>query len=156
MCNSLVKILEEDMETLQIVRKSDLARNTRQIIRDVLRGRMAVVENHGQAEVAIVDIVDYRIQRAFINYHVEKPSLSEQDNLSEQEFRQFSDEQELFNRVLAYYLAGIISLARAAELLELTYFDFRTRLLNLGIPLGIGARTMEELESEVDLIKGLK
>lgn len=144
------------METLQRVRKSDLARNTRQIIREVLRGRTAVVENHGQAEVAIVDIVDYRIQRAFIHYHVEKPSLDEQDDFSEQEFRHSSDEQELFNRVLAYYLAGIFSLARAAELLELSYFDLRTRLFNLGIPLSLGAQTMEELESEVDLIKGLK
>lgn len=144
------------METLQIVRKSDLARNTRQIIRDVLRGRTAVVENHGQAEVAIVDIIDYRIQRAFIHYHVDKPSLSEQDDLSEQEFGNCTDEQELSNRVMAYYLAGIISLARAAELLELTYFDLRTRLLNLGIPLSLGAQTIEELESEVDLIKGLK
>ncbi len=144
------------METLQIVRKSDLARNTRQIIRDVLRGRTAVVENHGQAEVAIVDIIDYRIQRAFIHYHVDKPSLSEQDDLSEQEFGNCTDEQELCNRVVAYYLAGIISLARAAELLELTYFDLRTRLLNLGIPLSLGAQTIEELESEVDLIKGLK
>lgn len=149
-------MLEEEMETLQIVRKSDLARNTRQIIRDVLRGRTAVVENHGQAEVAIVDIVDYRIQRAFIHYHVDKPSLSEQDDLSEQEFGNCTDEQELCNRVMAYYLAGIISLARAAELLELTYFDLRTRLLNLGIPLSLGAQTIEELESEVYLIKGLK
>jgi predicted HTH domain antitoxin len=149
-------MLEEEMETLQIVRKSDLARNTRQIIRDVLRGRTAVVENHGQAEVAIVDIIDYRIQRAFIHYHVDKPSLSEQDDLSEQEFGNCTDEQELCNRVVAYYLAGIISLARAAELLELTYFDLRTRLLNLGIPLSLGAQTIEELESEVDLIKGLK
>ena len=149
-------MLEEEMETLQIVRKSDLARNTRQIIRDVLRGRTAVVENHGQAEVAIVDIIDYRIQRAFIHYHVDKPSLSEQDDLSEQEFGNCTDEQELCNRVIAYYLAGIISLARAAELLELTYFDLRTRLLNLGIPLSLGAQTIEELESEVYLIKGLK
>jgi predicted HTH domain antitoxin len=149
-------MLEEEMETLQIVRKSDLARNTRQIIRDVLRGRTAVVENHGQAEVAIVDIIDYRIQRAFIHYHVDKPSLSEQDDLSEQEFGNCTDEQELCNRVMAYYLAGIISLALAAELLELTYFDLRTRLLNLGIPLSLGAQTIEELESEVDLIKGLK
>lgn len=143
------------METLLKVRKSDLARNTRQIIRDVLRGRTAVVENHGQAEVAIMDIVDYRIQRAFIHYHVEKPSLSDLDDSSDQAFRNSADEQDLVNRVLAYYLAGIISLARAAELLDLTFFDLRTRLLNLGIPLGLGPQTIEELESEVDLIKGL-
>lgn len=144
------------METLHKVRKSDLARNTRQIIRDVLRGRTAVVENHGQAEVAIVDIIDYRLQRAFIYYHVEKPSLSELDDLSGQEFRHFSDEQELFNRVLAYFLAGIISLARAAELLELTFLDLRTRLLNLGIPLSLGTQTLDELGSEVNIIERLK
>ena len=52
------------MEIIQHVRKTDLARNTRQIIRKVQRGQTILIENHGQAEVAILDIVDYYILRA--------------------------------------------------------------------------------------------
>ena len=53
------------MEYLQRVRKTDLARNTRQVIRNVQRGQTVLVESHGQAEAAIMDILDYRILRSF-------------------------------------------------------------------------------------------
>lgn len=51
------------------VRKTDLARNTSQIIRNVLRGQPTVIENHGQPEVAIVDVIDYLILRALAHFH---------------------------------------------------------------------------------------
>ena len=56
------------MEIIPHVRKTDLARNTRQIIRKVQRGQTILIENHGQAEVAILDIVDYYILRALAAY----------------------------------------------------------------------------------------
>ena len=46
------------MKSVRRIRKTDLARNTRQVINAVLRGQTAVVESHGQPEVAIMDIVD--------------------------------------------------------------------------------------------------
>jgi predicted HTH domain antitoxin len=137
------------MESIQYVRKTDLARNTRRVIRDVQRGQTAVVESHGQPEVAIMDIVDYRIQRAFIYYYTQDPAVSGDDDVSDQAFASISDEQERYNRVLAYYLAELISLGRAAELLELPPFDLRLRFSRLGIPLRLGPRSMEELEEEV-------
>lgn len=136
------------METLQYVRKTDLARNTRQIIREVLRGKTAVIESHGQAEVAIMDIIDYRIQRAFINYYAQEHAISEKDDVSSQAFAGVKDEQELYDRVMAYYLAEMISLSRAAELLGLPVLDLRMRFVRLSIPLRMGAASLEEVEED--------
>ena len=49
------------MDYVQRVPKTELARNTRQVIRDAQRGYTVLVESHGQAEAAILDIFDYRI-----------------------------------------------------------------------------------------------
>lgn len=43
---------EGDVEIVQRVRKTDLARNTHQVIRAVQRGQTAVIENHGEPEAA--------------------------------------------------------------------------------------------------------
>ena len=51
------------------VRKTDLARKTSQVIRNVLRGQPTLIENHGQPEVAIVDVIDYLILRALAHFH---------------------------------------------------------------------------------------
>ena len=64
------------MEYLQRVRKTDLARNTRQVIRNVQRGQTVLVESHWQAEAAIMDILDYRILRAFMAYHTRPPKVN--------------------------------------------------------------------------------
>ena len=137
------------MEMLQRVRKTDLARNTSQVIRDVLRGQAAVVESHGQPEVAIIDIIDYQIQRAFIHYYAQEPALKENVTMTYQATATVADEQERYNRSLAQYLAGLISLSRAAELLELPVQDLRMRFVRLGIPLRQGVETLQELEEDV-------
>jgi predicted HTH domain antitoxin len=137
------------MEMLQTIRKTDLARNTSQVIRNVLRGQTAVVESHGQPEVAIVDIIDYQIQRAALNYYAQQPAVSEADDFSDRAFTAIRDDQERFNQVIAYYLAELISLGRMAELLGLPAFDLRLRFVRLGIPLRLGPRTIEEAQEEI-------
>jgi len=137
------------MEIIQYVRKTDLARNTSQVIRDVLRGQTAVVENHGQAEVAIIDIIDYRIQRACIHYYALEKEISEAQEVSYQTALEEIDEQERYNRALALYLAELASLSRAAEQLNLPPLDLRMRLLRLGIPLRMGVETEQELAEDV-------
>jgi hypothetical protein len=42
------------------------------------------------------------------------------------------DEQERYNRALGQYLAGLASLSRTAELLELPVLDLRMRFVRLG------------------------
>ena len=107
------------MQSIKRVRKTDLARSTRQVINNVLRGQTAVVESHGQPEVAIMDIVDYRIIRAVLRYYAQQPEIDVEEGLADQQVTSTSDPQERFNLILAHYLAGAISLGRAAELLEL-------------------------------------
>ncbi len=123
------------MQSMQRVRKTDLARNTRQVINDVLRGQTAVIESHGEPEVAIMDIIDYRITRAVMRYYSQQPDIDTEAGLSEERAANVPDLQDRFNLVLAHYLAGAVSLGRVAELLGLPWLDLRTRFLRLDVPL---------------------
>ena len=137
------------MEYLQRVRKTDLARNTRQVIRNVQRGQTVLVESHGQAEAAIMDILDYRILRAFLAYHTRPPKV-ESKGLDAENLSGLDDPQQICDLVLAHYLAGAISLGRAAELLELPAFDLQARFQRLDVPLNLGAKDEQAALDEVN------
>ena len=139
------------MVTIQRVRKTDLARSTRQVINNVLRGQKAVVESYGQPEVAIMDIVDYRITRAVMRYYDQRSTIDVEDGLSDGQVTSTSDPQERFNLVLAHYLAGAISLGRAAELLELPWLDLRTRFQRLDVPLRVAPTKLQEARLDVEV-----
>jgi predicted HTH domain antitoxin len=141
------------MELLQRVRKTDLARNTRKIIRDVLRGNTAIVESHGLPEVAIVDVIDYYLQSAALHYFTQSPKINIQEGLPDETIAKMDNEQERYNLVLAHYLGEAISLGRAAELLNLPWVDLRMRLARLDIPLFLGPRDIEELRAEIKAIE---
>ncbi|MEI6290461.1 MAG: hypothetical protein WCP19_08520 [Chloroflexota bacterium] len=134
------------MEYLR-VRKTDLARNTSQIIRSVLRGQTAVVENHGQPEVAIVDVIDYLILRAVTFYHSGVPSPLDPDGPTDKEFKKLSL-QARYNRAMDYYLAEACSTGRMAELLQIPWLELRERFNRLGVPLFLGPRTIQEGREE--------
>ena len=139
------------MRSIQRVRKTDLARSTRQVINNVLRGQTAVVESHGQPEVAIMDIVDFRITRAVMRYYRQKPMIDLDEGLADQQVAGTPDPQGRFNLVLAHYLACAISLGRAAELLELPWLDLRTRFLRLDVPLRVAPTDLREAGSDVEV-----
>jgi predicted HTH domain antitoxin len=139
------------MEPVRRIRKTDLARNTRQVINAVLRGQTAVVENHGQPEVAILDIVDYRIIRAAMHYYAQMPEIDVQAGLSDEKVAVISDPQDLFNLVLAHYLAGAISLGRTAELLDVSWLELRTRFLRLDVPLRTAPANLDEARRDVQV-----
>ena len=139
------------MRPIKRVRKTDLARSTRQVINNVLRGQTAVVESHGQPEVAIVDIVDYRITRAVMRYYAQQPEIDVEEGLADQQVTSTSDPQERFNLILAHYLAGAISLGRAAELLELPWVDLRTRFQRLDVPLRVAPSDLQEARLDVEV-----
>jgi len=139
------------MQSMKRVRKTDLARSTRQVINNVLRGQTAVVESHGQPEVAIMDIVDYRITRAVMRYHAQQPEIDVEEGLADQQVTSTSDPQERFNLILAHYLAGAISLGRAAELLELPWVDLRTRFQRLDVPLRVAPSELQEARLDVEV-----
>jgi prevent-host-death family protein len=133
------------------VRKTDLARNTSQIIRNVLRGQPAVVESHGQPEVAIVDVADYLILRAVARYHENPPSIHP-DGLTDDEANQLTDPQEHYNVVIAHYLAGAISTGRTAELLDIPWIELRERFRRLDVPIHLGANSVDEVRQEFDTL----
>jgi predicted HTH domain antitoxin len=131
--------------------KTELARDTRQVINSVLRGQPAVVESYGQPEVAIIDLVDYYIVRAVMRYYAHQPEIDTEAGLPAQEVEATSDSQERFDLVLAHYLAGAISLGRAAELLDLSWLDLRTRCVRLNVPLRVGPTDLDEVRADVEV-----
>ncbi len=131
------------------VRKTELARNTSKIIRNVLRGQPTVIENHGQAEVIVVDVLDYLILRALAHYYAGNlPALDPEGPRSE-EFAGMSA-QERYNRAMQYYLSRQCSTGRMAELLEIPWVDMRERFNRLGVPLFLGPETIEEAREEAE------
>jgi|SRR3972149_1026044 len=143
-------------EMIYRVRKTDLARNTRKVISAVQRGRTALIESHGQPEVAIIDIVDYHIVRAVMRYHAQQPEMDVEAGLSEQEVETLSEPQDRYNLVLAHYLAGSISLSRAAELLSLTWLDLRSRFQRLDVPVRTAPADESEAKADVEVARTWK
>ena len=136
----------------QRISKTDLARSTHQVIREAQRGYTVLVENHGQPEVAIVDIVDFQLQRAAIHYF-SFPKEYEQDiEISEAIVDALPTDQDRFNFVIGHYLAMYISIGRSAELLGMSPPELQVRLGRSGVPLRMGPESQEELDNEVKII----
>ena len=136
------------METFQYIRKTDLARQTRKVIRDAQRGMTVVVENHGQAEVAIIDILDYRITRAVMRFYAEPVALEAGAGLADESVADM-DPLKKAEITMTYYLTGAISLGRAAEVLDVPWLDLRTRFLRLNVPLRQGPADPAEAREEI-------
>lgn len=134
------------------VRKTDLARKTSQVIRNVLRGQPTLIENHGQPEVAIVDVIDYLILRALAHFHAGNLSPLDPEGPSEAEFSEL-DLQGRYNRAMEYYLSEQCSTGRMAELLQISWIDLRERFNRLGVPLFLGPSTVEEAREEAETLK---
>jgi hypothetical protein len=144
--------LEIQMDAIYHAGKTELARNTRQIIRAAQRGQTVFIEHHGQPEVAILDIADYHILRALAHYHAHPFDLEAGNGLSDEVVKAQPTLQAQFDLVLAYYLADEISLSRTAELLNMPWLDLRTRFLRLDIPLRTAPADLAEAQADVDVI----
>lgn len=143
------------MEIVQHIRKTELARNTRQVIQTAQRGQTVVVESHGQPEVAIMDIIDYRIVRATLRYHANPPPIASGVGLSAAVVSAVGDPQAQYDLVLAHYLSDNISLGRAAELLELPWLDLRTRFVRLDVPIRTAPTDLDEARQDVANLSSL-
>jgi predicted HTH domain antitoxin len=60
------------------------------------------------------------------------------------------DPQARYDLVLAHYLAGAISLARAAELLDLSWLELRARCLRLDVPLRTAPADLDQARADVE------
>jgi hypothetical protein len=135
------------------VRKTDLARNTSQVIRKVLRGQTAVIESHGQPEAALMDIVDFQLQRAAMQYFGYPQKFEEDIEISPAILDSLPDEQARYDLVLGHYLSVHLSLAKAGELLGMTSNEIRSRLVRLEIPLRVGPINIDEIRDELESIE---
>lgn len=131
------------------VPKTDLARNTRRVLREVQRGYTVVIESHGQPEAAIVDIVDYRIQKAAILYFADPQKYPDEVDYSDSALQALPDEQARYDFAIGHYLAVHISIGRLAEMLGISFVDLRMRLARLGVPQRTAPQTLEELREDV-------
>jgi hypothetical protein len=114
------------------ISKTDLARNTREIVDRVKQGQLIVVQSYGEEQIVLLDALDYHIMRALVGYavHADQPG-------------------DTFDRVIHAYLDEEISLSKAAEELGLSRFDLMERFERLGIPLRIGPASINEAQAEV-------
>lgn len=135
------------------VRKTDLARNTSQVIRKVLRGQTAVIESHGQPEAALMDIVDFQLQQAAMQYFGNPEKYTEDIEINPAILKALPDEQACYNLVLGHYLSLHLSLAKAGELLGMSSHEIRSRLVRLGIPLRIGPTSVDEIREEIESVE---
>lgn len=129
-----------------IFSKTDLARRSRQVVDQARRGRPVIIASYGKELVAVLDAADYRCLRAITAYYtlpphpapIGDPALAprglEQAEVQAAVASAEGDPQAAWNRVLAAYLDGDISLGRAAHLLGVDRFDLTERLGRLGLP----------------------
>jgi len=148
-----------------VISRTDLARHTRRILDRVRRSGPVIVTGHGDEQAVVLDITDYRLLRAAAAYRLKREATRPQAEadiprgLSEEEVQAAieaagGDVQAGWNRVLAAYWDGNISLGRAAELLGLSRFELMERMHRLGLPIYMGPQTVEELEAELADLEG--
>lgn len=139
------------MDFIATISKTDLARKTREVFHTVQRGQTVIVEDHGQPEAAILDITDYYILLAAARFSTQSPEIDLEEGLTEEAVDQ-QPLQTRFDLVIAHYLAGSISLSRAAEILSLPWLDLRTRFYRAGLPVRIGPENLDDLRAELDTL----
>jgi predicted HTH domain antitoxin len=139
------------MEYLAYISKTDLARKTRQVIQSVQRRQTIIVQSHGQPEAAILDMPDYYLLLAATRSHAQSIEIDPEAGLPEEALLE-ATAQARYDQVIAHYLAGALSLGRAAELLELPWADLRARLSRLGLPILLGPENISELQAEMDAL----
>jgi predicted HTH domain antitoxin len=139
------------MDYVSTISKTDLARKTREVFHTVQRGQTVIVENHGQPEAAILDITDYYILMAAARYQTQLPPIVSEEGLANKGVEKLAA-QDRYDLVIAHYLAGSVSLSRAAELLDLPWLDLRSRLHRVGLPVRIGPENIDDLRAEIDAL----
>jgi prevent-host-death family protein len=149
------------MTVSTVISKTDLARHARQVVDQARRGRPVIIESYGEEQVAVLDAADYRCLRALAAYYalpphpapVSDPSLAprglDQSDVKAAIAAAEGDPQAAWNRILAAYLDGDISLGRAAQLLGVDRFELTARLGRLELPLRLGSATQAEAWQEL-------
>ncbi len=142
------------MQAIRHVAETELATETQQVVRAARSGQTVLVEVHGEAEVAIIDVDDYHLLRAAARYVAERQKSAPQTTavavgLTDEVVARLTDPQDRYDLVLDGYLDEAISLSRTAELLGTSWLGLRTRFERLNLPLRIGPTDLEDARAEV-------
>jgi predicted HTH domain antitoxin len=116
------------------ISRTELARNTREIVDQVRKGHTIFVQSYGEDQIVLLDLLDYKILKALVDY-----ALQETGDL------QAGD----VNEVMRLYLDEQISLAKASEMLGLSRYELMDHFERLGIPLRLGPETLEDAQEEI-------
>ncbi len=143
-----------------VISKTDLARRTRSVLEQARRGRPVIVESYGEEQVAILNVLDYRILRAVARYHASQrhagpvsdatlvPRGLDLAEVEQAIARAEGNPQAGWDRIFEAYLDGDISLGRAAELLGLSRLALADRLQSLGLAQLTGPLLLQEAREE--------
>jgi len=127
---------------------TDLSPKARQLLKSVGEGKPVLLEEGGEDEAVIVDLLDYRLLRAAMHAAARRSDPDFDPGLSEDVLA--SDPQARCDQILAHYLAGSISLGRTAELLGVSPPDLRRRFERLGLPQCMAPSSTEEARRDAE------
>jgi predicted HTH domain antitoxin len=116
------------------ISRTDLARNTREIVDQVRKGHTIFVQSYGEDQIVLLDLLDYKILKALVDYALRETTELQAGDVSE---------------VMRLYLAEQISLAKASEMLGLSRYELMDHFERLGIPLRLGPETLEDAQEEI-------
>ena len=116
------------------ISRTDLARNTREIVDQVRKGDTVVVQSYGEDQIVLLAHLDYQILKALVDYALREPGDVQTADVSE---------------VIRLYLEEQISLAKASERLGVSRYELMEHFERLGIPLRLGPVTLDEAQDEI-------
>lgn len=116
------------------VSRTDLARNTREIVDQVRKGHTIFVQSYGEDQIVLLDFLDYRILKALVDYALQETSDLQAGDV---------------NEVMRLYLDEHISLAKASEMLGLSRYELMEHFERLGIPIRLGPEALADAQEEV-------
>lgn len=116
------------------ISRTDLARNTREIVDQVRKGDTVVVQSYGEDQIVLLAHLDYQILKALVDYALREPNDVQTADVS---------------AVIRLYLEEQISLAKASEMLGVSRYELMEHFERLGIPLRLGPSTLDEAQDEI-------
>ncbi len=116
------------------ISRTDLARNTREVVDQVRKGHTIFVQSYGEDQIVLLDLLDYKILKALVDYALRETTELQAGDVSE---------------VMRLYLDEQISLAKASEMLGLSRYELMDHFERLGIPLRLGPETLEDAQEEI-------
>jgi predicted HTH domain antitoxin len=116
------------------ISRTDLARNTREIVDQVRKGHTIFVQSYGEDQIVLLDFLDYKILKALVDYALQETSDLQAGDV---------------NEMMRLYLNEQISLAKASEMLGLSRYELMDHFERLGIPLRLGPETLADAQEEI-------